>query len=206
MRIGLDFDNTIVNYDHVFHLVAREGGHVPVELPRRKLSVRDFLRRAGKEDTWTEMQGYVYGARMSDAVPYPGAVDFMRWAGGAGHELRIISHKTRHPHLGVKYDLHRSAREWVGQVLHTNGRPLIAPEHVFFDLTIAEKLERIGGEACDIFIDDLPEILLAPEFPARVERILFDPDAHHRELTDLKSVASWQEARAHLETACVTAR
>ena len=138
MRIGLDFDNTIVNYDHVFHLVAREGGHVPVDLPRGKLSVRDFLRRAGKEEIWTEMQGYVYGARMSDAVPYPGAVDFMRWAGGAGHELRIISHKTRHPYLGVKYDLHRSAREWVGQVLHTNGRPLISPEHVFFDLTIAE--------------------------------------------------------------------
>ena len=206
MRIGLDFDNTIVNYDHVFHLVAREGGHIPADLPHNKLQVRDFLRRAGKEDTWTEMQGYVYGARLSDAAPYPGAVDFMRWAHDAGHELRIVSHKTRHPYLGVKYDLHRSARAWVEQVLQVSGQPLLAPEHVFFELTKTEKLKRIGDEACDVFIDDLPEILLAPEFPVAVRRVLFDPDEHHRNMTGLTSVASWHEARAQLETACATPR
>jgi hypothetical protein len=206
MRIGLDFDNTIVSYDHVFHLVAREGGHIPADLPRNKLHVRDFLRRAGKEDAWTEMQGYVYGARMADAAPYPGAVDFMRWARDAGHELRIISHKTRHPYLGERYDLHRAAREWVEQVLHAAGRPIVAPEHVFFDLTKIDKLKRVSDEACDVFIDDLPEILLAPQFPDRVERILFDPEQLHRHPADLTSVASWQEIRAHVEAACVTPR
>jgi hypothetical protein len=206
MRIGLDFDNTIVNYDDVFDLVAREGGHIPAGLPRGKLRVRDYLRGAGREDIWTEIQGYVYGARMRDAAPYPGAVDFMRWANDAGHELRIISHKTRHPYLGTKYDLHASAHAWIGQVLHDGGRPLVAPEHVFFDLTKNEKLKRVDGEACDVFVDDLPEILLAPEFPGRVRRFLFDPDSHHKELTDVIPVTSWGEVRAHLEAACVTPR
>jgi hypothetical protein len=206
MRIGLDFDNTIVNYDHVFHLVAREGGHIPYDLPPSKLQVRNFLRNADKEDVWTEMQGYVYGARMSDAAPYPGAVEFMRWARHTNHELRIISHKTQYPYRGRKYDLHRSARDWVERVLLADGRPLVDPQHVFFDVTKEAKLRRVTEQRCDLFIDDLPEILLAPEFPRSARAILFDPDHHHRDKVSLTAVGSWDEVRGHAETTCATAR
>ena len=206
MRIGLDFDNTIVNYDDVFHLVAHEGGHIPANLSRSKVQVRNFLRSVGKEDTWTQMQGYVYGARMSDAAPYPGAVEFMRWAKDAGHELRIISHKTRYPYFGTKYDLHQSARQWVERVLQQNGIALFKPEHVFFDLTKEAKLRRVETQKCDMFVDDLPEILSAPEFPSDVRTVLFDPEGHHRGLTDLKSITTWGELRTCLESECVTTR
>jgi hypothetical protein len=37
------------------------------------------LRALGKEDVWTELQGYVYGARMAEAEAYPGVLDFMCW-------------------------------------------------------------------------------------------------------------------------------
>ena len=47
MIIGLDFDNTIVSYDELFHRVALEGGLVPGDLPVRKEAVRDYLREAG---------------------------------------------------------------------------------------------------------------------------------------------------------------
>ena len=76
MLIGLDFDNTIVSYDELFHRVALEQRLVPVETPVTKLAVRDWLRQAGREDRWTEMQGYVYGARMDEASAYPGLVEF----------------------------------------------------------------------------------------------------------------------------------
>ena len=66
MRIGIDFDNTIVSYDALFHKVAREQGVVPPNTPANKLAVRDYLRQIGKEDLWTEMQGYVYGERMDE--------------------------------------------------------------------------------------------------------------------------------------------
>ena len=88
--------------------------------------------------------------------------------------------------------------------MQVSGEPLLAPEHVFFELTKTEKIKRIGDKSCDVFIDDLPEILQAPEFPGAARRILFDPDAHHRDVTGLTSVASWDEARAQLETACAT--
>jgi len=41
-----------------------------------KLAVRDHLRGIDQEDVWTEMQGYVYGARMDEAAMYPGAISW----------------------------------------------------------------------------------------------------------------------------------
>ena len=71
MLIGLDFDNTIVSYDALFHKVAVEQALVPSDLPKSKLMVRDYLRKVNNETAWIEMQG-VYGARMVDAAAYPG--------------------------------------------------------------------------------------------------------------------------------------
>lgn len=193
MRIGLDFDNTIVSYDALFHKVALEQDLVPPDTPANKVVVRDYLRRIGKEAFWTEMQGYVYGARMDEASAYPGAIEFMRWARRAGHDLAIVSHKTKHPFLGPKYDLHAAARSWVDKHLGENGSALIAENQMFFELTKEEKLARIGSFGCDIFLDDLPEILQASAFPAGIRRVLFDPEGHHlaAALPDIDVIQSW---------------
>jgi hypothetical protein len=58
MILGVDFDNTIVRYDELFHRIAVERGFIPKSLPARKKEVRDFLRRQGHEQTWTELQGH----------------------------------------------------------------------------------------------------------------------------------------------------
>jgi len=127
MRIGLDFDNTIVSYDTVFHQVAQERGLIPLDLPVSKTSVRDHLRRAGREDTWTEMQGWVYGTRMNDAEPFPGVRETLRHLRGNGHELFIVSHKTRHPYRGPAYDLHQAAVAWIDTVLRDAEGALVTP-------------------------------------------------------------------------------
>src|SRR5262245_29862097 len=106
MRIGVDFDNTIVNYDSVFHRVAVEQDLVPPTVAPTKLAVRDWFRGAGKEDVWTQLQGYVYGPRMNDAEAYQGAFSFLSWARDSGIPVSIISHKTKHPFMGPRYDLH----------------------------------------------------------------------------------------------------
>jgi hypothetical protein len=205
MRVGLDFDNTIVSYDALFHKVALEGGWIPGSVAQSKVSVRDHLRGIGKEEIWTEMQGTVYGGRMAEAAAFPGVREFLLWARGSGIEVSIVSHKTRHPFLGTQYDLHAAARGWIEQVLRDQGGPLVAAGNVFFELTKDEKLGRIGAIGCDAYVDDLPEILLAPGFPARTERLLFDPDGHHagaglRRLPDWAAVreaveAQWRQTR-----------
>jgi len=193
MRIGLDFDNTIISYDALFYKVAREQGVVPFETPVNKIAVRNTLRRIGREEVWTEIQGTVYGARIDEAVAYPGVIKFLRWARRSRHKVAIVSHKTKHPFLGPQYDLHSAARTWVDRHLCVNSSPLIPASQVFFELTKEEKLARIGDFGCDVFLDDLPEILQASEFPTNTRRILFDPEGHYTiaMLPGIPIVQSW---------------
>ena len=77
MTLGIDFDNTIVGYDQLFHRVAVERRLIPANLPPRKNDVRDFLRSQGREDDWTMLQGYVYGPRMDTHGKYTEVL--IRW-------------------------------------------------------------------------------------------------------------------------------
>ena len=203
MKIGLDFDNTIVSYHNIFYQVAQERELLPVGVPCSKQAVRDHLRQIGREDVWTEMQGYVYGARMLEAEAFPGIVTFLHWARQTGIETCIVSHKTKHPFLGHPYDLHGIAREWIAQNLHDEAGALIPNERVYFELTKVGKLARIDAVQVDYFIDDLPEILLAATFPARTTPILFDP-ARENDGTLPLSVASWDDMLTLLRSRCST--
>jgi len=207
VRIGIDFDNTIVNYDRVFYKVALERGYISQELAATKLVVREHLRRLNKEDLWTEIQGYVYGSRMSDADAYPGAIEFLTWTRDREIESVIISHKTQYPYLGPPYDLHQAARNWIRDRLRTTNGTLLADDQVYFETTKEAKLARVRQMDCDVFIDDLPDVLLAPAFPGKVSRILFDPLGYHKHKADgLLVVAHWREIRTHLEPQWMTPR
>ncbi|WP_439579729.1 hypothetical protein [Elioraea sp.] len=180
MRIGIDFDNTIACYDGVFHAAALERGLIPADLPSDKTSVRNHLRAIGREDDWTALQGYVYGARMDLVGLYPGVAAFIAAAQRVGHTVFIVSHKTRTPYRGPAYDLHEAARGFLAARRLTDpAQGGIAPERAFFELTIMAKLARIDALGLDAFIDDLPEVLAEPAFPPRCRAILFDPEANH---------------------------
>jgi hypothetical protein len=177
MRIGIDFDNTIACYDGVFHTAALEKGLIPASLGRDKNSVRDHLNGSGRKDDFTELQGYVYGARMELVSPYPGFPEFVAAARSAGHTLFIVSHKTRHPMLGPKHDMHAAAREFLAaRNLVGTAADRIVSSNVFFELTKEEKVARAAALHCEVFIDDLPEILAMQGFPSGMRRILFDPE------------------------------
>lgn len=180
MRIGIDFDNTIACYDGVFHAAALERGLIPAGLPTDKTSVRNHLRAIGREDDWTELQGYVYGARMDLVGLYPGAAAFIAAAQRIGHDVFIVSHKTRTPYRGPAYDLHEAARGFLAARRLTDpAQGGIPAERAFFELTIAAKLARMDALGLDAFIDDLPEVLAEPAFPPRCRAILFDPEGSH---------------------------
>jgi hypothetical protein len=197
MHIGIDFDNTIVCYDGLFHRVCREKDLVPPEVPVSKSEVRNYLRQVGREDDWTEIQGYVYGARMAGADPFPGMHDFFCACRNAGVKVSIISHKTREPYRGQAYDLHRAAREWLELQGFFDGARLGLPrDQVYLELTKQDKLERIGACGCTHFIDDLPEFLQEPAFPSGVQRLLFDPNDHYVSGKAYLRFKTWVEIRA----------
>ncbi|CCD99871.1 hypothetical protein [Bradyrhizobium sp. STM 3809] len=200
MRIGIDFDNTIACYDGVFHAAALERGLIPADLGRDKNSVRDHLNGSGRKDDFTELQGYVYGARMDLVSPYPGFAEFVTAAPAAGHDLFIVSHKTKHPILGPKHDMHAAARGFLtDRGLMGSADSQIAPDRVFFELTKDEKVARAHALGCDVFVDDLPEILGMSGFPDGMRKVLFDPENQFAaKPVPYERRASWAEIAADL--------
>lgn len=192
MLIGVDLDNTIVCYDELLRAVALESGLIPETVPVSKAAVRDWLRRAGREDLWIELQGLVYGAGMPEARPFPGALEFFARCRELQVPVSIISHRTRHPYLGRQYDLHQAAQTWLAaHGFYDPGRIGLHADRVHLELTKEDKVARIAASGCSHFIDDLPEFLNSPAFPSGVERILFDPAGLHADCSTIRRAASW---------------
>jgi hypothetical protein len=201
MVIGVDFDNTIVCYDELFWQMAREDELIPDDIDHVKEAVRDYLREVGREEEWTRLQGIGYGERIGDAKAFPGVINFLVACREASVPLRIISHKTRLPYSGLGVDLHDAARSWleIKGFFDPTGVGL-EPSAVHFELTKQAKLERIAAEACSYFVDDLPEFLADPQFPAGVRRILFDPANIHVNEYRFERLAAWSDATGLLST------
>lgn len=191
MILGVDFDNTIACYEGLFHALALERGLIPADLPTDKTAVRDYLRDAGKEDDWTELQGLGYGPEITRARPFDDAVATMTLWRDAGVETHIVSHKTKHPYRGEPHDLHAAARRFLDH--HGISPAVVQADRVHLELTKESKLQRIGVLGCTHFIDDLPEFLGEPGFPANTTRVLFDPADRHADETRFRRVSSWAQ-------------
>lgn len=178
MRIGVDFDNTLVDYDGIFLGVAKQRHLIAPSFAGSKRAIRDAIRLLSDgEIAWQRLQGYVYGAGIGGAVLYAGAAEFLRACLLRHAEVFIISHKTQFGHFdSLKVDLRAAALDWMtAQGLFRQDLYGLTPERVFFESTRAEKLQRIRALACTVFIDDLEEVFTDPEFPAGVKQILFAP-------------------------------
>lgn len=201
MRIGIDFDNTIACYDGVFHAAAVERGLIPAETLADKNSVRDFLRAQGRDAEFTLLQGYVYGARMDLVAIYPGFMAALWEFNAAGHTVFLVSHKTRQPFAGPPYNLHAAARGFLEQRAMIGAPDGFAADNVFFELTKDDKAARALQLGCDVFVDDLPEILALPAIRENMRAILFDPDGHFA--ADAGSAEAFERYRSWPEIAAV---
>ena len=202
MLVGLDFDNTIVCYDRLFHRLARERELIPESVPATKSAVRDYLRSIDRENDWTEMQGVGYGPRISDAEPFPGVIEFLSSCKANGIRVAIISHKTKHPYLGEKYDLHEAAHTFLTRHgFYRTSDTGLSPLSVWLELTKQDKLDRIGSLGCDVFVDDLPEFLGEASFPTQPRKVLFDPTNACPDRADYTRAASWNDIAALVRSA-----
>lgn len=201
--IGIDFDNTIVCYDELFYKAALEKNLIPAEIARTKESVRNHLRNAGHETAWTELQGYIFGTRMREATAYPGVKEFIRETISSGGKVFIITHKAMHPYLGPEYDLHRAARDWLEwQGFFDASEIGLSPKSVYFELSIDEKLDRIGRVHCTHFIGCAPELFHKVDFPAKVTKLLFHPLGEKATIQDhapnYQVFKSWDDISAEI--------
>ena len=203
LRIGLDFDNTIVCYDEAIALLADEMFKLPPDLPRTKLGLRDHLRKAGREEEWTAFQGELYGPGMACAQPFEGAIETMQALTREGHELMIVSHRSLRPYAGPSYNLHEAARDWVYKRLRSTGLFLEEvrgheASNIYFLETREAKIAKIAEMGCDVFLDDLPEIIFSPDFPTTTVGILFRPGGKGNNEDCEHHISAWHQLRTLL--------
>ncbi len=172
MLIGIDLDNTIICYDPVFRLIAAERG---IELPK-EISPKPALKAAVRsrpegEWDWALIQGQAYGPRIFEAKPFPELITAIKELKRQGHRLLIISHKTTFPNAGEPHRLQEWARKWIAQNLGS----LFDSRDVYLNESRAEKLACIQDFGCDVFIDDLRDILEDSQFPTKTTPLLFSP-------------------------------
>ena len=194
MRIGLDFDNTIIRYDDVFRKAAIERGLMQAEISGTKQQVRDAIRLLPDgEHQWQALQGYVYGKGIQGATLFAGLDDFLRRARAHGDTILVVSHKTEYGHFDPdRVSLRGAAMQWMeGQGFFAEqGFPLLR-SNVHFVSSRSEKLSRIGELACDVFVDDLEEVLSDPQFPPFVRRILLSERAERRDDLPYEICRDW---------------
>ena len=175
-NIGFDFDNTLVNYDAIFYELALKKGLIKSNVKKNKLSVRNYLRADGNDKLFTLLQGEVYGKKIKDIKPCFDLLRVLKQLIDEGNNLFIVSHKTKTPFLGPKYDLHKAAINWLEKNNFFNKKgPNLSIDNIFFEETLPQKIERISRLSCNVFIDDLPEVL--NQLDENIEKIHYDANS-----------------------------
>ncbi len=190
LHIGIDLDNTIINYDAAFGAAAAKLG-IDDGVGGKK-AVRDRVRLLEDgEARWTRLQADVYGPGIGAAVLFAGVDAFIARAQARGILLSIVSHKSV---FAAATPNGTNLRECATAFLRERGITL--PVH--FASTREEKLGQIAAVGATHFIDDLVEVFRDPAFPPGVERWLFAP--HGAPLTGASRVfASWDELTRALD-------
>ncbi len=178
MLIGLDLDNTLAEYGRAFRDVAAERGLLSREMSPDKAAVRAAIRAGHDDIAWQRLQAAVYGPEIGRAELMPGADEFIIGCRNLGIRLVIVSHKSEFASMDPNgINLHQAALDWMEQ--RTFFRPMsagglgFAKSEVFFEARRELKVARINKLGCDVFVDDLPEVLGHPELAPQLRRILF---------------------------------
>lgn len=191
MRIGIDLDNTLICYDQAFLRVGKEEGILPASFAGNKAAVkRALLAERPDGSLWETLQGLVYGRRIDAAMLFDGVTEFLERCRNNGGSVAIVSHKTERAHYDPLTDLRVAALQWMeGQRFFDVTGLGLHRCNVFFEGTRDDKVRRIRDLGCDVFVDDLAEVLVHGEMPAGCRKILFGSDPQ----SEFEQYASWHE-------------
>jgi len=195
--VGIDFDNTIVDYVQLISDTAAEMGLALGSGPKSKDEVRDLVRNLPDgELNWQRLQASIYGPGIRKAGPSAGVMTFLTGCKQRELEVYIVSHKTQFAAQdsgGV--DLREAAVSWLEKnKFLVESETGISQSRVYFGDTRLEKVQRIQDLGCTHFIDDLVETFLDPSFPTGVTKILYSPNPAGQPDPDIIVADSWDSA------------
>jgi hypothetical protein len=203
MNLGIDLDNTLVDYEAAFLAAAESLRVVLSPSIRSKSQIREFLRsQPDGELTWQRLQGLAYGRCVqAHAKLYPGVKRFLWRCRLQGHSVTVVSHKTEYGHGDVeKVPLRQAASGFLAAQGLLGAQNELIQKIVFKD-TQKEKIDYIAKQSFDWFIDDLAELVCELGEVSGLRVIRFDPASNqpHPGFADKESVISlsdWQQIDA----------
>ncbi len=177
MIIGIDFDNTIINYDQLIYSLALQKSFIPPATNQNKKDIRDTIRKLPNGDLkWQEIQAQAYGDFISHAILNPGIQEFFQLCHQQNIPYYIISHKTKYSNLyKTGTDLQKAALNWMAEQKLFNTQTGLTTQQIYFEPTQEQKIARIKILNCTHFIDDLEETFQFPTFPKETKKILYNP-------------------------------
>ncbi|MBL4827714.1 MAG: hypothetical protein JKY66_08395 [Spongiibacteraceae bacterium] len=197
MRLGLDFDNTLACYDHVFCALAQQQGVDGAVCTKGKKAIRDAIKSSGPEGEtqWMALQGQVYGRYMPAAELFEGVAAFLTSCREREIDVFIVSHKTQYGHFDCQgFDLRQAAMAWMRKKGFFNSEGFALKEsQVYFLPTREQKIQMIEDLACDVFIDDLEEVLGHPAFPPWIKKIQYTPHGQGETKLAWESYTAWSD-------------
>ena len=176
LNIGIDFDNTIVDYGSIFAKIAFSLGYLAFNENMTKNEVKKIIKESDDgERKWGILQSEVYSKGIYQAETMDGFSNFVCECRDRQINLSVISHKSSsNPHDPLNRDLKKPALDWMKcHNFFVKGAYGFSLNQVFFEETVEDKLAKIKKLNCTHFIDDLLKVLTHPFFPKNTQKILF---------------------------------
>lgn len=192
LELGIDLDNTIIDYSEVLPWVAKKTNIVEKSWSGSKLALRNTVRSIQNgEFLWQKIQGLAYGKYIYKARLFPGALRFLWFCKQRGIKVEIVSHKTKFAHHDDEnYNLRNQALQFLKLHGLYENKPTDLISSLTFCNTQKAKIDVINKKGFTIFIDDLIEIFENQLFPSKTQFILFNPDENHINRT-VRIASSW---------------
>ena len=194
--IGIDFDNTMLCYDHLFIENALDLDLISPKNYKSKKELRDEIRLLPDGDVrWQKIQGFVYSRGIIRAHAFDGVRNFLSTCVRLSVKVHVVSHKTEYAAYDEsKTNLRQAALDWMtANYFFDADTPVLAKEQVHFESTRLKKIERLRFLGCTHFIDDLEEVFYEADFPQNVEKILFSPQGDSGRSADMRVFESWDK-------------
>lgn len=173
MRLGIDFDNTIIAYDHVFKMVAMQQDILVDHIAPNKTALRDHIRTLPNgEITWQQIQAQVYGPQINQARMFEGFDFFIKKCRAKNICPFVVSHKTKFAAQDPTVNLRTHALAWM-ESHHFFDTLGFSRDHIIFESTREKKIKRLIDLNCTHIIDDLIEVLTDTHMPQSMQKIWF---------------------------------
>jgi len=172
MIIGVDLDNTIINYDSIFRKKIKiEFKHKEKKLVD-KISLKKYLIKNNRANEWKLIQSEIYSKYIFEASLNIEILKLLKYLDKKKIRFYIVSHKTVYPHKGDKINLHKLSSKWIKTNLFNKKNNFKKKYKFFFETTKRKKLKRIKSLKITHFIDDLDDVLKS--LPSYINPIKFD--------------------------------